>query len=338
MEPFAGISHEDLLKLVFSFAILLGSARLLGGLAKRMGLPSVVGELLAGVVLGPSLLSGIFPAVGALIVPSTEVQAQLLDVVGLFGVMFLLMVVGLETDISLIKSRARVATAVGLAGLIVPFAAGLGVSTLFPDDLLVDPERRRVFALFLAVALALSAIPVLAKVLSDMRLIRTPFGQSTLAAGMIDDILGWTLLGIVTSLAAAGGVNAGNVAATIVAVVVFLAATLFVARPLARVSLRILQERQRARDATLTLLVVSCFAWGAFSHALHLEPVLGAFAIAVVFGQIRRLPSEVGRSLEGITFGVFAPVFLAIAGLRLSLDTIAEPALVTLTVILLVVA
>ena len=338
MEPFAGISHEDLLKLVFSFAVLLGSARLLGGLAKRVGLPSVVGELLAGVVLGPSVLAGVFPQFGRLIVPGTETQAQLLEVVGLFGVMFLLMVVGLETDLSLIRSRARVAAAVGLAGLVVPFAAGLGVSMAFPDDLLVDPERRRVFALFLAVALALSAIPVLAKVLADMRLIRTPFGQSTLAAGMIDDILGWTLLGIVTSLSAAGGVNAGNVVSTIFAVVVFLAATIFVARPLARLSLRIIQERPRARDATLTLLVVACFAWGGFSHALHLEPVLGAFAMAVVFGQIRRLPPEVGRSLEGITFGVFAPVFLAIAGLRLSLDTLAEPTLVALTVILLVVA
>lgn len=338
MEPFAGISHEDLLKLVFSFSVLLGTAMLFGGLARRIGLPGVVGELLAGVVLGPSVLSGLFPRLGQLIVPSSEVQAQLLDVVGLFGVMFLLMVVGLETDISLIRSRARVATAVGLAGLVIPFAAGLGVSVLFPDDLLVDPERRKVFALFLAVALALSAIPVLAKVLADMRLMRTPFGQSTLAAGMIDDILGWTLLGIVTSLAAAGGVNPGNVASTVVAVVVFLAATFFVARPLARFSLRVLQERTRARDATLTLLVVACFAWGALSHALHLEPVLGAFAMAVVFGQIRRLPSEVGRSLEGITFAVFAPVFLAIAGLRLSLETLAEPGLVGLTLILLLVA
>ena len=338
MEPFAGISHEDLLKLVFSFSVLLGSARLLGGIAKRVGLPTVVGELLAGVVLGPSVLSGLFPQLGRWIVPGTETQAQLLEVVGLFGVMFLLVVVGLETDLSLIRSRARVATAVGLAGLAVPFIAGLGVSFAFPDDLLVNPERRRVFALFLAVALALSAIPVLAKVLADMGLLRTPFGQSTLAAGMIDDILGWTLLGIVTSLAAAGGVNPGNVVATIVAVVVFLAATFFVARPLARVSLRLLHERSRSRDAALTLLVVACFIWGAFSHALHLEPVLGAFAMAVVFGQIRRLPPEVGRSLEGITFGVFAPVFLAIAGLRLSLDTLAEPNLVALTLILLLVA
>ncbi|HEX6221943.1 MAG TPA: cation:proton antiporter [Acidimicrobiia bacterium] len=338
MEPFAGMSHEDLLKLVLSFSILLGTARLFGGLVKRVGLPSVVGELLAGVVLGPSLLSALFPELGRWIVPGTEIQSQLLEVVGLFGVMFLLMVVGLETDLSLIRSRARVATAVGLSGLVVPFVAGLGVSLVFPDDLLVNPERRRVFALFLAVALALSAIPVLAKILADMGLIRTPFGQSTLAAGMIDDILGWTLLGVVTSLAAAGGVNAGNVIQTLVAVVVFLAATLFVARPLARIGLRVIQERSRSRDATLTLLVVGCFIWGAFSHALHLEPVLGAFAMAVVFGQIRRLPPEVGRSLESITFGVFAPVFLAIAGLRLSLETLGRPSLVALTVILLIVA
>lgn len=338
MEPFAGISHEDLLKLVFSFAVLLGTARLFGALARRFKLPAVVGELLAGVILGPTVLAGMSPWLGEWIVPTTAVQSQLLDVLGLLGVMFLLMVVGLETDLSLIKARARVATGVGLMGLVVPFVAGLGVSLAFPDDLLVDPERRRVFALFLATALALSAIPVLAKILSDMKLIRTPFGQSALAAGMIDDILGWTLLGIVTSLAAAGGVNPGNVMGTVLAVILFLGATYLVARPVARFALRVVAERSGARDGTLTLLVVFAFLWGAFSHALHLEPVLGAFAMAVVFGQIRRLPPETGRSLESLTFGVFAPVFLAIAGLRLSIGTLFDSTLIWLTLLLLVVA
>lgn len=338
MEPLAGISHEDLLKLVFSFAVLLGTARLFGGLARRVRLPAVVGELLAGVVLGPTVLAGLWPRLGDWIVPNTATQAQLLDVIGLLGVMFLLIVVGLETDLGLIRARARVATGVGLTGLVVPFLAGLAVSFAFPDQLLVDPERRRVFALFLATALALSAIPVLAKVLTDMKLIRTPFGQSTLAAGMIDDILGWTLLGIVTSLAAAGGVNPGNVATTVLSVIVFLGATYLVARPLARLALRLVQQRSGDRDGSLTLLVVSAFIWGAFSHALHLEPVLGAFAMAVVFGQIRRLPLETGRSLESMTFGVFAPVFLAIAGLRLSIGTLMSPELIWLTILLLVVA
>lgn len=338
MEPLPGVPHGDLLKLVFSVAILLGTARLFAEIARRARLPAVVGEILAGVVLGPSLLSGFFPELGRWIIPETALQAQLLDVVGLIGIMFLLVVVGLETDLALIRTRFRVAASVGLGGLVVPFFAGLAFAYVFPSELLVDPERRIVFALFLAVALALSAIPVLAKILADMGLMRTRFGQAALAAGMIDDILGWTLLGIVSSLAAAGSLSVGNVAFTIGSVVVFFVATIAVARPVARWSLRVVQERFGGRDMMLTLLVVLAFGWGAFSQALRLEPILGAFVVGILFGQMRRFPVEVGRGLESVTYGVFAPVFLATAGLRLSMAELFEPSLLRLTLLLIGVA
>ena len=338
MEPLAGISHEDLLKLVLSVAILLGTARLLGELCNRIGIPAVVGEIFAGVLLGPSLLSRAFPAFGRLIVPETTSQAQLLDVVGLLGIMFLLIVIGMETDLALIRTRLRTAVGVGLGGLIVPFASGLLVGALIPVDLLADAEQRPVFSLFLAVALALSAIPVLAKILADLGLMRREFGQTALAAGMIDDILGWTLLGIVTSLAGAGRIDAVSVATTLGAVVVFFAATVIVGRPLTRWGLSIVQDRMKSQDRILTLIIVLAFGWGAFTHALHLEPILGAFAIGILFGQTRRLPLEVSRQLESVTYGVLAPIFLATAGLRLDVGGLLEPRLLQLTGILLAVA
>lgn len=338
MEPLAGISHEDLLKVVLSFSVLLASARLLGELARRLDLPEVVGEISAGIVLGPSLLSGAFPALGRLLLPTSTTQSQLLDLLALIGVMFLLIVVGLETDLSLIRARAKTAMAVGLMGLIVPFAAGVAISSAFPDELLVQPERRGVFALFLAVALALSAIPVLAKILGDLGLIKSPFGQTALAAGMLDDILGWTLLGVVTSLAAAGGVNALNLLTTVGGLALFLAATAFVASPFVKWGVRLVRDHLTIRDASLTFLIVAAFLWGALSHALHLEPILGAFAIAIVFGRLRQLPVEVGRRVESMTFAVFAPVFLAIAGLRLSLSSIWRRDLLVLTAVLVLVA
>lgn len=338
MEPLPGIPHADLLKLVFSVAALLGTARLLAEIARRVGLPAVVGEIMAGVILGPSLLSGIFPEFGRWIVPQTALQGQLLETVGLIGIMFLLVVVGLETDLALIRTRFKVAVSVGLAGLLVPFAAGLAFAFVFPDSLLADPAERNIFALFVAVALALSAIPVLAKILSDMGLMRSRFGQAALAAGMIDDILGWTLLGVVTSLAAAEGLAVGNVMLTLGSVVLFFAGTVLIARPVARWGLRFVQERFGGRDMLLTLLVVLAFGWGAFSQALHLEPILGAFIIGIIFGQMRRFPIEVSRSLESVTHGVFAPVFLATAGLRLSMEELFEPEMLLLTGLLLLVA
>jgi Kef-type K+ transport system membrane component KefB len=337
MDAFPGISHGDLLKLVFSIAVLVAAARLLGEAAGRLRQPPVVGEILAGVILGPSMLSGLFPGFGNWLLPQTEIQSQLLDAVAVIGILFLMIVVGLETDLTLIRARWRAAAGVGLGGLVVPFAFGFVVALYAPSSLL-GGESRTVFALFLAVALALSAIPVLAKILSDMRLLKREFGQTALAAGMIDDIFGWALLGMVISLAAAGVLTAGAVVGTIGAILLFFAATVLVARPIARWGLGFIIDQSSSRDMALTFVVALAFGWGAFSQWLHLEPILGAFAVGVLFGQIRQMPVEVSNKLESITNGVLAPLFLATAGLRLRIDQLLEPRLMAMTLILFLVA
>ncbi|HEX8384574.1 MAG TPA: cation:proton antiporter, partial [Rubricoccaceae bacterium] len=118
MEPFTAASHHDVLVLLVQVAVLLFSARALGEVAQRLGQPSVVGEILAGILLGPSLLSTFVPAAGAWIVPQTEVSGYLLEVVSMIGVMLLLLVTGLETDLSLIRKHARTATGASLGGIV----------------------------------------------------------------------------------------------------------------------------------------------------------------------------------------------------------------------------
>ncbi|HSJ72067.1 MAG TPA: cation:proton antiporter, partial [Acidimicrobiia bacterium] len=201
LETFSAASHDEVLQLVAQIAILLFTARLFGGISLRLGQPAVVGEILAGVILGPSLLSSLVPWIGQLVIPQTEVQGYMLEVVALIGVMLLLVVTGLETDLALIRRRAGTAVGVAIGGLVLPFATGFALGYAIPEELLADPSQRSVFALFLATALSISAIPVLAKVLMDLDLMRRDIGQTLLAAGMIDDITGWTLLGLVTALA-----------------------------------------------------------------------------------------------------------------------------------------
>lgn len=338
MEGFTAAPHSDVLALVVQIAVLLAAARSLGWLSQRLGQPSVVGEILAGVVLGPSLLSGLIPVVGEWVIPQNEVQGYLLEVVALIGVMLLLIVTGLETDLALIKRRIRVSFGVSAGGLSVTFAAGLALGFLIPDDLLVDPAQRTVFALFVATAMSIAAIPVLAKVLIDLGLMRRDIGQTMLASAMIDDITGWTLLGLVTALASADAIGAGAVLETVGFVAIFVVATATVGNFLVDKGLTFVQERFRGKDMVLTFVVVLAFAWGAFTQALHLEPVIGAFAIGILFGRRPRLSVDVVHKLEAMALAVFAPVFFAVAGLKVNIVAILEPRLLLITLAVIAVA
>ena len=144
-----------------------------------------------------------------------------------------------------------------------PVCHRLALGFALPDGLLVDSADRTVFALFFATALSISAIPVLAKILMDLDLMRREFGQTVLAAGMIDDITGWTMLGLVTALASAEAITAGSVVLTFAMVGIFILATVTVGRFVVERGLGLIQDRFRGRDAILTLVVVLAFAWGA---------------------------------------------------------------------------
>ena len=338
METFTAAPHADVLALVVQIAVLLVAARSLGWLSQRLGQPTVVGEILAGVVLGPSVLSGLIPLVGEWVIPQNEVQGYLLEVVALIGVMLLLIVTGLETDLALIKRRIRVSFGVSAGGLSVTFAAGLALGYLIPDDLLVDPSQRTVFALFVATAMSIAAIPVLAKVLIDLGLMRRDIGQTMLASAMIDDITGWTLLGLVTALASADAIGAGTVLETVGFVAIFVVATATVGNFLVEKGLTFVQERFRGKDMVLTFVIVLAFAWGAFTQALHLEPVIGAFAIGILFGRRPRLSVDVVHKLEAMALAVFAPVFFAVAGLKVNIGAILEPRLLLITLAVIAVA
>lgn len=338
METFSAAPHSDVLALVVQVAVLLVAARVLGRVSQRLGQPSVVGEILAGVVLGPSLLSGLVPVVGEWVIPQNATQGHLLEVVALIGVMLLLVVTGLETDLGLIKRRIRVSLGVSVGGLSVTFAAGLALGFLIPEDLLADPSQRTVFALFVATALSIAAIPVLAKVLIDLGLMRRDLGQTMLASAMIDDITGWTLLGLVTALASAESIGAGTVLETIGFVAIFLVATATVGNLLVVKGLAFVQGRFRGRDMVLTYVIVLAFAWGGFTQALHLEPVIGAFAIGILFGRRPRLSVDVVHKLEAMALAVFAPVFFAVAGLKVNIAAIFEPRLLLVTLAVIGVA
>jgi Kef-type K+ transport system membrane component KefB len=335
---FTAAEHHDVLVLVIQIGILLLSARGLGELAQRLNQPAVVGEILAGIILGPSLLSSAFPFLAEWIIPQTEVQGYLIEVVSLIGAMFLLLITGLETDIKLIKRHAKTAIGVSYGGITVTFATGFLLGQYLPDFLLADTDERLVFSLFVATALSISAIPVIAKVLMDLNLMRRDVAQTILAAGMSDDTTGWILLSIVAGLASGEAVTAGSVLEIVGSVLAFMLLSFTIGRWLVKKLLTFVQDEIKSNDALLTLVVVMTFLWGAITQALNLEAVLGAFVMGILFGMMPRLPEEVIHKLESTALGIFAPIFFAVAGLKVNILNLLEPTLILITLIVIAVA
>lgn len=338
MEVFTAASHHHVLALVTQIAVLLITARTLGEVAQRLGQPSVLGEIMAGILLGPSFLTKIFPVLAGVIIPVESTQGYLLEAVSMIGAMFLMLITGLETDLHLIRRHARTAVSVSVFGIIVTFSMGFLLAQFLPDRLLVNANNRLGFSLFLATTMSIAAISVIAKVLIDMKLMRRDIGQTILAAAMTDDTIAWVLVSIVAGFATGKTVQVTDVIFSAASVFVFIIFSFTLGQWFVKRALDFVQDEIRSRDRLLTLVVAMTFAWGAMTQALHLEPVLGAFVMGILFGQMPRLPHMVHEKLESIALGIFAPIFFAVAGLKVDLLSLFTPSLLLIAGAVILVA
>jgi Kef-type K+ transport system membrane component KefB len=332
------LGEQELLLLLLQFLLLLVVARSLGQVAVRLGLPSVVGELLAGFVLGPSLLGNIAPGMFESIFPQHAEQVHLLEVVSWLGVLMLLILTGLETDVGLIVRKGKGAAAISLGGIAVPFITGVALGFGLPRDFVAAPDKRLVFALFIGTAMSISAIPVIAKVLMEMRIIRRDIGQITLAAGMIDDTVGWILLSVVAGLASSGKINPTTAGRSLLYVALVLGISYTVGRKLVGAVIRGLDNRVGGDMVKITALMALALGFGAITQALKLEAVLGAFIAGILVGQVKRFDDRLRHIFEQVALGVFAPVFFAASGLRVDLGKLAEPKVLGVGMVVLAIA
>lgn len=317
-------SEHQLLVFWVGLLVILVAARGLGALMRRVGQPAVVGELLAGLVLGPSILGKIAPDITDWLFPADDAQTAMLFTVGWLGVLLLLVATGFETDLGLIRRLGRAATTVSAGSLLVPAAAGLAVGWFIPSTFVGDDTERYIFALFIAAALSISSLPVIAKILSEMGLMRRNFGQLTLAAGMANDVIGWIALGFIAGLAQAGGVKLDKLAFTVIGVILFFGLAFTVGQRVVDRALRNVRSNGDDPLAGLTVVLITALSFGVITQWLHVEAVLGAFVAGVILARSRFADHELIKPLETMTAAIFAPVFFATAGLRVDLGLLAD--------------
>ena len=332
--PPPSIAAHALLVFLLQVGLLLSTALLLGRLAHRLGMPAVVGELCAGVFFGPTVLGHLAPDASAWLLPQTAAQFHLLDAIGQIGVVLFVGVTGIEVDFGLVRRKGTVALRVGVAGLVIPLAAGVIAGLLAPSSLLTGSMDRKAFALFVGVAMCVSALPVIAKTLSDMNLLHRNIGQLTIAAGVVDDVVGWLLLSIVSAMATAG-VRGGTVVTSVALLGIAVLVTATIARPLVRGAFARCQQSPE-NGPTLATAVLVIVLSAAATQAMGFEAVFGAFLGGLLIGSANVDLSRLAP-LRAMVVSVFAPLFFATAGLRVDLTVLTHTvSLLTALVALLI--
>jgi Kef-type K+ transport system membrane component KefB len=334
----ATLSEHELLIFWLQLFLLVAVARGLGGLMRKVGQPAVVGELAAGLVVGPSLLGRILPDVHAYIFPGEPVQEGLLLAVSWIGVVLLLVVTGFETDLKLLSRLGRTSVAVSVGSLVVPLGLGFVLGNMLPEVFLGAADQRLPFALFMAVALSISSLPVVAKILMDMGLMRRNIGQVIVAGGMANDLIGWVLLGVLAGIVTGGGFELVGLLTTIGAIAIFLVASLTIGQRLTDSALRRARQSPVGLVSPFTVVILVTLLLSVITQGLGVEAVLGAFVAGIVLGRSRYMQKEIEHSLEVVVNSWLAPIFFATAGLSVDLGLLADPETLLWAVIVVAVA
>jgi Kef-type K+ transport system membrane component KefB/mannitol/fructose-specific phosphotransferase system IIA component (Ntr-type) len=309
--------HEhDVLVFLLSLAIVLSVARLLGEGGRRLGFPLIFGELASGILLGPTVLGRITPAGQHALFPG-GVPSNMLAGYTNVGVVLLLAVAGLEVNLGILRRRGRSALLTSLMGIVMPLAGGVLLGVLLPDSDLMRPDRRLLFALFMGVALSISALPVIAKTLLDLGLFKTDVGLLVMAAAMIDDLVGWLAFSVLLGPMQGGALNLVSVGRSVAMTVGFVVVALLVARPLlGRLVARLQADHHSGPRRVLSLIVLLALFGASFTQWIGVHAVFGGFIVGVAFGDTPHLKERTRLIVHDFVTNIFAPVFFASLGLR----------------------
>ena len=319
------LTVQDITIILLGLGVLLAAARLLGEVFHKFNQPAVIGEILAGIILGPTILGHpeVWPEMTDFLFPRTGTPSLVLQGITTVAVVLFLLVAGMEVDLSSVLRQGRAAMSVSISGIAAPFVIGLGSAWLLPDVLgRREGTETYIFALFFATAMSISALPVIAKTLMDLNLYRSDMGMIVIAAAIFDDLTGWFIFAIVLGLMnqdmpVVGGTSMW-VTGTIGLTLVFVAFMLTIGRWTIHWILPWLQARTTWPAGVLAFAMSLAFLGAAFTEWIGIHAVFGSFIVGVALGDSPHLRERTRATIEQFVSFIFAPLFFASIGLRLN--------------------
>lgn len=333
LQAFQRLPVEDkLLPLLWQLAIIILAARAFAVVFRRFGQPSVVGEIMAGIMLGPSVLGRFAPQVFQAVfhpdapgVPAAVFDAFLgwsFTALSEVGLILLLFLIGLEFEFHHLRWQGKAALSISLAGIALPFGLGFGLALLIHAHVAAATPPLA-FALFCGTALSITAIPVLGRIMMEMNITRTSLGAVTLAAAAVDDAAGWILLAAVAAVARSE-LDPVRILLMTVGTLAFIVGMFVVARPLLRRGARYALCIGHGDIGVngLALIFVVLFGCALATNRIGIFAVFGAFCLGAVLSEEHEFREAVGRRLRDVVTAFFLPIFFAYTGLRTDINSL----------------
>ncbi len=314
------LSSAEVLSFLVIISIILIAGRLLGELCRKFKQPVVIGEILAGIIIGPSLIGSWFPHFFSTVFLSQPRAYGAFDGLANLGVILLMFVAGSEVSLKKIRLQGKQAAAISLTGLLFPFVLGFGTVWFFYNELFSSPSTNILIpAMFVGTALSITALSVIAKVLMDSNLIRTKIGNMVLTAAMIDDFLGWILFSIILALMNQNkGMNAYE---SIGLVLLFVLLIMTAGRWLVDKLLMLGTKYLSKPGGIITISICLCFLASVATEWLGVRGIFGAFLMGIAVGDSKYFTDRSKHVMQQFVVNIMAPLFFASIGLRINFVT-----------------
>jgi Kef-type K+ transport system membrane component KefB len=318
---------------LLAVAIVMLVARLFGAAAVKVSQPRVMGEVVAGIALGPTIFGWLAPGLQAAVFPTDILPA--FGIAANLGLVFYMFLVGLELDPKQLKGRVSQAAAISNTSVALPMI--LGIAVALPLYKLVGPDKKFVaFALFMGVAMSITAFPVLARILVERRMLKRPVGALTLACAAIDDVTAWFLIALATAVATSGGTS--DVIKTIALAVGFTAFMLLVVRRLLARASDAFDEAGRVPGGWIVAIFAGILLSAYATEEIGIAVIFGAFIMGMVMPRNAGLTEDVTHRIEDFVVILLLPMFFAYTGLRTNIGLLDRPLLWGITLLLIAVA
>jgi Kef-type K+ transport system membrane component KefB len=310
------LSQQEIMALLVQLSVMLLMGRLFAELARKVKQPAVVGEIIAGLILGPTILGMVQPDWFETLFPIGS-SSLVLDGFVQIAVVMLLFIAGLEVDLHIVLQQGKQAIYTSFFGLIIPFMFGFIFPYFYPEFFESnDPSRHLAYSLFMGTSMAITALPVIARILMDLNILKSRMGMLVISSAMITDIVGWLIFSVVLGMI--GKEQNMSILNTLLLTIGFTVAMLTIGRGVMNRALPWVNKNFAWPGGLLSLSLALCFLGAAFTEYIGIHAVFGAFIVGVALGDSEHLSERAKEIIHQFINNIFAPLFFVAIGLKVN--------------------